>query len=62
MTNITAEEALKSKTKFTEFMSDTHPLIVTSTLAGYTNVNGQSIIFICDLTQKIETLTNKLAF
>ena len=60
MTDITAEEALKSKTKFTEFMSDTHPLIVTSTLAGYTNVNGQSIIFICDLTQKIETLTNAL--
>lgn len=60
MTEITAEEALKSKVKFTEYMENTHPIIVTSTLAGYTNVNGQSIIFICDLTQKVETLVNVL--
>lgn len=60
MTTITAEEALKSKKNFEEFMSDFHPIKVTSTLADYSKADGQSIVFICDLTQKIETLTNAL--
>lgn len=60
MTTITPEDALKSKKNFEEFMSDTHPTKVLSTLANYPQVNGQSIVFICDLTQKMETMVTAL--
>lgn len=60
MTTITAEEALKSKKNFEEFMSQTHPAIVISTLAGYSKAETQVTIFTCDLTQKIETLASAL--
>ena len=60
MTTITAEEALRSKKNFEEFMSENTPPIVTSTLAEYTRINGQTVISIYDLTQKIETIVSTL--
>lgn len=60
MTTITAEEALKSKKNFEEFMADYYPPIVTSTLADYPKANGQTVVSICDLTQKMETMVSLL--
>ena len=61
MTTITAEEALKSKKNFEEFISDYDSPIITSTLANYSNIGGEVVVKICDLTQKIETLSSALA-
>lgn len=60
MTTITAEEALKSKKNFEEFMANYYPPIVTSTLADYPKANGQTVVSICDLTQKMETMVSLL--
>lgn len=60
MTTITTEEALKSKKNFEEFMADYYPPIVTSTLADYPKANGQTVVSICDLTQKMETMVSLL--
>ena len=61
MTTITAEEALKSKKNFEEFIADYDSPIITSTLANYSNIGGEVVVKICDLTQKIETLSSALA-
>lgn len=61
MTTITAEEALKSKKNFEEFIADYDSPIITSTLANYSNIGGEFVVKICDLTQKIETLSSALA-
>ena len=53
MTTITAEEALKSKKNFEEFISDYDSPIITSTLANYSTIGGEVVVKICDLTQKI---------
>lgn len=60
MTTITPEEALKSKKNFEEFMADYYPPIVTSTLASYPKADGQTVVSICDLTQKMETMVSLL--
>lgn len=60
MTTITPEEALKSKKNFEEFMVDYYPPIVTSTLASYPKADGQTVVSICDLTQKMETMVSLL--
>lgn len=60
MTTITPEEALKSKKNFEEFMADYYPPIVTSTLANYPKADGQTVVSICDLTQKMETMVSLL--
>ena len=60
MTTITPEEALKSKKNFEEFMADYYPPIVTSTLASYPKADGHTVISICDLTQKMETMVSLL--
>lgn len=58
---ITVQEAFKSKTKFTELMTDYNSPLITSTLADYPKANGTTVIQISDLTQNIETLLNVLA-
>ena len=60
MTTITPEEALKSKKNFEDFMADYYPPIVTSTLASYPKADGQTVVSICDLTQKMETMVSLL--
>src|SRR5574344_502901 len=60
MTTITPEEALKSKKNFEEFMTDYYPPIVTSKLASYPKADGQTVVSICDLTQKMETMVSLL--
>ena len=60
MTNIAAEEALKTKRNFEEFLEDYNNPLVTSTLAEYTNGTTTVVAKICDLTQKMETLTELL--
>lgn len=61
MTNITAEEALKTKKNFEEFLANYNNPVVASTLAEYTNGNSTTVIAqICDLTQKMETFTDLL--
>ena len=60
MTTITPEEALKSKKNFEEFMADYYPPIVTSTLASYPKADVQTVVSICDLTQKMETMVSLL--
>lgn len=55
MTAITIEEALKSKQKFSEFISDfKHPLIE-ETLKEYQMPNGKVVLTIAELTQNYET-------
>ena len=54
MTEITAQEALKSKQNFSEFMSDT-PAFIVSTLAEYPKADGKVIIEFAELTQNFET-------
>ncbi len=60
MTEITPQEAFKSKKNFEEFMSNEHPAIILSTLADYPKADGKGIVTIAELTQNSETLINGL--
>lgn len=59
MTEITLQEAFKSKVKFQELMENT-PVSITQELANYPALNGKTIIHVAELTQNIETLFNIL--
>ncbi|MBR1626474.1 MAG: DUF4268 domain-containing protein [Bacteroidales bacterium] len=58
MTTITAEQALKSKQNFTEYLADNTPALVTSTIADYQAKSGKVVVTITDLTQNFETFVN----
>lgn len=55
MTEITIEEALKSKQKFSEFMSDFKHPIIDESLKEYQIPNGKVVLTIAELTQNYET-------
>ena len=58
MTTITAEQALKSKQNFTEYLADNTPALVTSTIANYQSKSGKVVVTIAELTQNFETFVN----
>ena len=63
MTNaeINTKTILKTRANFEKYLEEYNPEIITSTIAGYPNVNGRVIVKICDLTQNIDTFLNALA-
>lgn len=58
MTTITAEQALKSRQNFTEYLADNTPALVTSTIADYQSKSGKVVVTLAELTQNFETFVN----
>ena len=54
MTTITAEQALKSKQNFSEFLENNTPVQVTSTIADYQAKSGKVVVTLTDLTQNYD--------
>ena len=58
MTTITAEQALKSKQNFSEFLENNTPVQVTSTIADYQAKSGKVVVTLTDLTQNFDTFVD----
>ena len=58
MTTITAEQALKSKQNFSEFLENSTPVQVTSTIADYQAKSGKVVVTLTDLTQNFDTFVD----
>ena len=55
MTTITAEQALKSKQNFLEYLDYNAPAQVTSTIADYQSKSGKVVVTLAELTQNFDT-------
>lgn len=55
---ITAEQALKSKQNFSEFLEKNTPVKITSTIADYQAKSGKVVATITDLTQNFDTFVD----
>lgn len=59
-TEISTKTVLKTKANFENFIQEYQPAVITSTLAEYPKADGRTVLTICDLTQNINSLLNKL--
>ncbi len=55
---ITATEILKSKQKFSEYISENLPPSITSTISNYSTKSETELLIISELTQNFETFIN----
>ena len=60
MTTITAEQALKSKQNFLEYLDYNAPAQVTSTIADYQSKSGKVVVTLAELTQNFDTFVDAI--